>query len=99
MSNEPCRDCGDPVDPQPQPTLTTEGKQLVDGERWNDYGDPRIAWERVARLWTVILGSHVTPRQAVLCMIGVKVVRESITAKTDNLDDIEGYTEILRRLI
>ncbi|NIS83206.1 MAG: hypothetical protein GTO14_24065 [Anaerolineales bacterium] len=79
-------------------SLEAAGKQLVDGERWSDYGDPRLAWDRIARLWSVVLGTHVTARQAVLCMIGMKVVRESISGKADNLDDIEGYTDILRRL-
>jgi hypothetical protein len=74
------------------------GQQLVDKDRWADYGDPRIAWDRIAKAWSVILGSHVTPRQAVLCMLSMKVIRESIGHKPDNVADIEGYTEILKRL-
>ena len=72
--------------------------KLVDGDRQRDYGDPSIFFRKVAVMWSVILGIDVTPEKAVLLMIAFKLVRQANKHKDDNLDDLDGYTEILRRL-
>jgi len=46
-------------------------------------------------MWSAILGVPVTPQQAILCMIAVKISRESRKAKRDNRTDIAGYAECL----
>ena len=84
--------------PIEQPKPRTRGAELVEGARWNDYGDPRERWEENAKGATIIFGTHVTAKQAVLYEIWKKIVREKHRHKPDNLDDIEGYVEIARRL-
>ena len=91
MSDEP-----KPIEHKPP---RTTGEALVEGERWKDYGDPLIRWERISRVWSAILGVHVEPHKAILCMVGMKMVSEAMRHKLDNIDDLEGYTEILRRFM
>jgi hypothetical protein len=42
------------------------------------------------------LKTDVSKEQVALCMLGLKLVRESNLHKQDNLDDIDGYNEILK---
>lgn len=48
---------------------------IVDGPRNEVYGDPTANHERIAKLWTVVFGFHVTAEQVVLCMDLVKTAR------------------------
>ena len=51
--------------------------------------------ERVAKLWSTILDHPISPEQAVLCMIGLKIMREANLHKLDNINDILGYGLVL----
>lgn len=77
----------------------TRGQALVDGERQENYGSPVPNMERVARGWSIITESQITPHQACLMMIWLKVVRESQVHLEANVEDIEGYAEIMRRVV
>jgi len=88
----------DEIKPIEQPKPLSRGAALVEGERWPDYGDPKDAYPLIAKAWSAILGKTVEPHTVALCLIAVKLVREARTHKPDNLDDIEGYVEIARRL-
>ena len=77
-----------PIDP----TLATDALQVVTGPRQRDYAHPRINFQRIADLWSPILGVQVTPQQVALCMIQVKVARELNRHTRDNLVDLIGYT-------
>jgi hypothetical protein len=69
-------------------------------ERGKAYGHPRPNHERIARLWSVILGVEVTPEQVALCMVQVKVSRLVQTPDhADSIDDIAGYAEVLRQIV
>ena len=59
------------------------------------YGTPSAHWERVAKLWSTILDHPISPEQAVLCMIGLKIMREANLHKLDNINDILGYGLVL----
>ena len=74
------------------PTIATEAVSLVTGPRQRDYAHPQINFQRIADLWTPILGTRVTPQQVALCMIQVKVAREMNRHTRDNLVDLIGYT-------
>jgi hypothetical protein len=64
------------------------------------YGEPVQCYIRIAQVWSGILGVEVQPTQVVLCMMGLKSVRASITADySDNSDDIDGYLDIFRRIV
>ena len=69
-------------------------EEIVGGERRAAYGDPGDSFARVATVWTAILGFPVTASQVVLCMAGLKLIREAHRHKPDNLVDLAGYARI-----
>ena len=74
------------------PTLTYDAVAAVTGPRQRDYAHPRLNFERIAQLWTPILGVNITPEHVALCMIQVKIARELHRHTRDNLVDLIGYT-------
>lgn len=79
-------------------SVTLEANEIVNGPRQQSYGHPRKNFEQTAKIWSAILGVSVTPEQVGLCMIGVKLSRQSHTPKRDNLVDIAGYAETVNML-
>ena len=60
--------------------------------RGENYGDVRQNHQRIAWLWSDVLGQDVTPEQVVLCMTCLKVARLIETpAHEDSWVDIAGY--------
>jgi len=78
--------------------LFEQAKNIVGGDRRDDYGPLRESFERIAMVWSGILKAHVTTEQVALCMIGVKIVREANKHKDDNVVDLYGYTLCYERL-
>ena len=74
------------------PTLAADAVQAVTGPRQRDYAHPKVNFQRIANLWSIILDVDITPEQVALCMIQVKVAREMNRHTRDNLVDIIGYT-------
>ena len=79
-------------------TVLEEAQRLTHGDRPADYGHPLDDFSCTAQLWSALLGIPVTAEQVGLCMIAVKLSRESRKAKRDNRTDIAGYAEALERL-
>lgn len=80
------------------PKLLEEAATLVSGDRQNAYGHPRDNFERIAKIWSVVLGIEVTPREVALCMIGLKVARDVNEPRRENLLDIVGYADCADQL-
>jgi len=76
-----------PIDP----TIAEEALAAVTGPRQRDYAHPRINFQRIADLWSPVLGVKVTPEQVALCMIQVKVGRLMNRYTRDSIVDILGY--------
>jgi hypothetical protein len=72
-------------------SIAGEAINLVTGDRQNAYGHPRTNFQETADLWSVVLGTKVTPQQVALCMVQVKLARELHKPKRDNLVDAIGY--------
>ena len=72
-------------------------KRITAGARHSDYGPPAEDFARTAALWTAILsrrlrdGETVTAMDVPLCMIALKLARQTHRHKRDNLVDIAGY--------
>jgi len=79
--------------------ILDEAKKIIETDRQADYGPPKDNWGRTAKIWSGILGTEVTPEQAVLCMVGVKLAREGFKHKRDNLVDAAGYLGIAEKLL
>ena len=74
------------------PTSVLDEARKVIAERGLSYDDPVPNHERIAAMWTVILGRDVTPLEVVNCMIAVKLARLVATPNhRDSLVDIAGY--------
>jgi Domain of unknown function (DUF6378) len=59
------------------------------------YGDPVGNHERIAALWSVILGTEVTAHSVALCCIAMKLSRAiSDPQHLDSYVDIDGYARI-----
>jgi hypothetical protein len=77
-----------PIDP----TLAADAVQAVTGPRQRDYAHPKVNFQRIANLWSIILDVDITPEQVALCMIQVKIAREMNRHTRDNIVDLIGYS-------
>jgi hypothetical protein len=73
--------------------ILREAERLVHGDRQGDYGHPAEDFGRTAKIWSAILGVEIKAEQVGLCMIGVKLARETHRHKNDNLVDLAGYAQ------
>lgn len=76
-------------------TILDEAKGLVHGARRATYDHPLDNHERIAKIWSGILGVDITAEQAAMCMVGVKLSREAFKPKRDNVVDLAGYALVL----
>jgi uncharacterized protein DUF6378 len=72
-----------------------EADGLVNGDRQADYGTPRANYEGIAKVWSgilwPILKRDITASEAALMMAGLKLQRQGMKHKRDNLVDAHGY--------
>ena len=82
-------------------SVLLEAEALVNGQRNSDYGPPGEDFAKTAKIWSGVLlpklREDITPAEAMLCMIGVKMSREVHRHKRDNLVDIAGYAECIEQ--
>lgn len=77
------------------PTNSLEAAMKIYAERQSQYGDPAPVYNRVAKLWSGILGVEVTARQVIFCMMQVKIARELSRHNPDSIVDIAGFVRCL----
>ncbi len=71
--------------------IASYAANLVTGDRQEDYGHPLDDFTRAGKIWEAILGFPVTAEQVALCMVGIKISRQTNTPKLDNVIDGIGY--------
>ena len=85
------------VEPPQDESILDEAKRITEGTRRAEYGAPADDFARAAQMWTGILahklreGQHITTMDIPLCMVAIKLARQSHCHKRDNLVDIAGY--------
>jgi hypothetical protein len=79
-------------------TILEEAQKVVYGDRQADYGSVTENFTTIAKLWSAVLKTEVTPEKVGLCMIQVKVARQMYKPKRDNLVDISGYAATLEKM-
>ena len=72
--------------------ILTTAETLINGDRAKDYGDAAENFQRIADLWSPILGVDVSATQVALALTQLKVAR-LITSNghTDSWVDAAGY--------
>ena len=77
-----------------------EQAAAVVARRRGTYGQPGNLFEHVARRWSLVLGVKVTPAQAMLCLIDLKVARLAHDPQhLDSITDIAGYAGCLAEVL
>jgi hypothetical protein len=65
--------------------------------RHRQYGSSKVLFDLVAKRWSLVLGTEVTPTQVALCMIDLKLARLTRDpAHQDSIIDVAGYAACLR---
>lgn len=77
------------------PSILSEADSIIHGDRNQSYGNYERECERIAKGWSLILGTEVQPRLVPLMMIWLKTSRELHKHKRDNLVDLCGYAALL----
>lgn len=78
-----------------KPNILKTADEIINGERRASYGNANESFSNIAKAWSIILKIEVTKEQVDLCMMMLKIVRESNKHKKDNLTDICGYAQLL----
>jgi hypothetical protein len=85
-----------PTPDEQSETTLEEAYRLTHGPRRADYGHPLDDYTRTAALWSAMLAHKlrepITPEEAALCMVQVKLSRHMNAPKRDNMVDAAGYT-------
>jgi len=85
-------------------TILQEAQRLVYGDRERQYSPPQRDYAKTAGMWSAFLreklrpGVAITPEEAVLMMVLVKISREGFRHKRDNLVDGAGYLACAERI-
>lgn len=79
-------------------TILEEAQKVVYGDRQDDYGTVTENFNTIAKLWSVVLKTDVTPEQVGLCMVQLKVARQMYKPKRDNLVDGAGYFATIEKM-
>jgi hypothetical protein len=66
---------------------------IIAGERDAQYGSPEDNFERIAKVWSVILGIDISREDVAMCMVGLKLARyvNKSGFHPDTWIDIAGY--------
>lgn len=89
---------GEPQLPPPgQAPLRVEAlrdaARIINGSRDTQYGNPIDNFERISKIWSVILGIEVSPEDVAMCMAGLKMARYASKSgfQPDTWIDLAGY--------
>ena len=72
-----------------------EADFLLANDRMVTYGDPLVMCNRIAEIWSGLLGFTVKTETVPLMLAGMKLAREAHRHQQDNLVDAAAYLRIL----
>lgn len=79
------------TEPEHTVGILEEALVITKGDRQASYGPPDQDFVRTAAMWSALLGCPVSAKQVALCMIALKLSRETHQGKRDSWVDIAGY--------
>lgn len=69
-----------------------EAAMIAVQQRGDEYGSPWQNHERIAVMWTAIMGVEFTPEQVALCLAAMKIARLAHNSDhQDSWKDLAGY--------
>jgi len=70
-----------------------DAARIINGSRDAHYGNPIDNFDRISKIWSVILGVEVSPEDVAMCMAGLKMARYASKSgfQPDTWIDIAGY--------
>jgi len=80
-----------PTEKETPKSILQEAEELINGERAADYGKVSDNFANIAAGWNIIAKDGITPRKVGLMMAWVKICRDLVSPKHDNLVDGAGY--------
>ena len=80
-------------DNKPRVEALREAARIIAGERDVQYGGPEENFERIAKIWGVILSTKITREDVAMMMVGLKVARYASKSgfQPDTWIDVAGY--------
>jgi len=86
----------------PRKSICLIAKKITKGARRSSYGPVEESSQAMADIFSVILRkklkAKITPSEALLIMVGLKIIRETNKPQRDNRVDIVGYTELVDQI-
>ena len=81
-------------------SVAAEAERIITGARRDAYGPVRESFERIATMWSAVVGRPLTVEEVAAMMVCLKVCRE-LGGKhhRDNLVDVVGYTLLWDRMV
>ena len=80
-------------------TLLEHAAAIVTRRR-REYGEPAELFERVAKRWSLTLGTRVSPAQVALCLLDLKLARLARDPKhVDSVLDVAGNAACLWEVV
>lgn len=66
---------------------------IIAGDRDAQYGGPEENFDRIAKIWSIILGIAISREDVAMCMVGLKVARYASKSgfQPDTWIDVAGY--------
>ena len=74
--------------------ILQQAKELVEGDRQNEYGDKLKNHQNIAALWSIFLQKNISAHDVAMCMALVKVARLMHAHKADSYVDLAAYASI-----
>ena len=74
-------------------------RNLICGDRADQYGDFKLNYGKTAKLMSAITGVHIDTGQVLLMLVGMKLARETTQHKQNNIDDAVGYLALYSELM
>jgi len=71
--------------------VLAESITIINGDRQDQYGNPEDCFDDIARLWSWYLDADLSPAQVSMMMVLLKIAREKMKHKHDNIVDACGY--------
>lgn len=79
----------------PRSRLLVDAELAISGDRQRDYGPVLPGFERIAAMWSAILGIEVTAEQYAMCQVATKLGRLAESPNhRDSWLDVAGYAAL-----